>query len=110
MLRLCRLRFDAIGAPDVRLAPLELDFTSDGEASDTLLWMRNGGGKTAILSLFFALLRPDRREFLGALTEAVQIWVPFREGCGADLLADVLGACAYAAWHGIRRTRTGNTT
>ena len=47
---------------------------------------------------------------LGVLTEVAQLWVPYRAGSGADLLADTLGACAYAAWAGLRNRQTGNTT
>lgn len=43
---------------------------------------------------------------LGVLTETAQLWVPYRTGSGSDLLADALGACAYAAWHHARRART----
>ena len=66
MLHLRRLRFESVGHPDARLAPLLLDFTG-GEALPlpTVLWLRNGGGKSSILNLLFALVRPDRREFLG---------------------------------------------
>lgn len=42
----------------------------DSVAMDSTLWLRNGGGKSSILNLFFALLRPDRREFLGGKAEA----------------------------------------
>ncbi|MBQ1925801.1 MAG: hypothetical protein II180_06765, partial [Proteobacteria bacterium] len=33
--------------------------------TDSTIWLRNGGGKSSILSLFFAMLRPNRRDFLG---------------------------------------------
>ena len=47
---------------------------------------------------------------LGGLTETAQLWVPYRDGSGADFLADALGACAYAAWRRIRGAWTGTTT
>ena len=44
-MKLRRLRFEAIGHRDARLAPLLLDFTGDPgtPALDTVLWLRNGG-------------------------------------------------------------------
>jgi len=48
-----------------------IDLRNSGErATDSALWLRNGGGKSSILNLFFALVRPGRREFLGAKAEA----------------------------------------
>jgi hypothetical protein len=44
---------------------LTIDCTDDGGASDVVLWLKNGGGKTSMLSLVFALLFPDARYFLG---------------------------------------------
>lgn len=73
MIGLRRVWFSSVGHRDARLAPLELDFTGDGgEVVDSVLWLRNGGGKSSILNLFFALLRPDRREFLGSEAEGRQ--------------------------------------
>lgn len=69
MLPLRRLRFESVGHRDARLAPLWLDFTAGGAPADSVLWLRNGGGKSSILNLFFALVRPDRREFLGSEAE-----------------------------------------
>jgi hypothetical protein len=71
MPRLTRLRFVSVGHPDARLDDFTIDLRdADGRATDSTLWLRNGGGKSSILTLFFALLRPDRREFLGAKAEA----------------------------------------
>ena len=44
--------------------------------------------------------------FLGALTEILQLWVPHRDGSGADWIADALGAFACGAWVS-RPDRTG---
>jgi hypothetical protein len=44
----------------------------DGHATDSTLWLRNGGGKSSILNLFFAILRPHKGEFLGGKAEAKQ--------------------------------------
>lgn len=66
MPRLLRLRFLSVGHAGARFDDLLLDLRDrDGDATDSTLWLRNGGGKTSLLSLFFALLRPDKREFLG---------------------------------------------
>lgn len=72
MARLLRIHFASIGHRDARLAPLTLDFRDPQtrEAVDTVLWLRNGGGKSSILNLFFSLFRPNRREFLGSSAEA----------------------------------------
>jgi hypothetical protein len=44
----------------------------DGRATDSTLWLRNGGGKSSILNLFFAIVRPHKSEFLGGKAEAKQ--------------------------------------
>lgn len=72
MPRLLRIHFASIGHPDARLAPLTLDFrarSSSGTGADSVLWLRNGGGKSTILNLFYSLFRPNRAEFLGATAE-----------------------------------------
>ena len=71
MARLMRLHFASIGHRDARLSPLTLDFRDEnhGTGVDTVLWLRNGGGKSSILNLFFSLLRPGARDFLGTAAE-----------------------------------------
>ncbi len=75
MARLLRLHFASIGHRDARLAPLTLDFRHaggadpTGRAADTVLWLRNGGGKSSILNLFYSVFRPSAREFLGSSAE-----------------------------------------
>ncbi|MCA9517874.1 MAG: hypothetical protein KC635_23200, partial [Myxococcales bacterium] len=70
MPRLLRVHFASIGHPHARLAPLTLDLRGrGGDASDTVLWLRNAGGKSSILNLFFSLFRPAKAEFLGARAE-----------------------------------------
>jgi len=70
MPRLLRIGFSAIGHSHARLAPLTLDFRHDrGTGTDSVLWLRNAGGKSSILNLFFSIFRPDRREFLGTNAE-----------------------------------------
>jgi DNA repair exonuclease SbcCD ATPase subunit len=71
MPRLMRAHFASIGHRDARLAPLTLDLRAGGVGSgaDTVLWLRNGGGKSSLLNLFFSVLRPRLRDFLGATAE-----------------------------------------
>lgn len=65
-MRLRRVHFAEVGHRDARLAPLTLDFG----AADSVLWLRNGGGKSSILSLFYAVFLPSMRDFLGKRAEA----------------------------------------
>ncbi|MDD9970133.1 MAG: hypothetical protein OXR73_28085 [Myxococcales bacterium] len=76
MPRLLRVHFASIGHRDARLAPLTLDFRHGGESSqttgtgaDSVLWLRNGGGKSSIINLFYSVFRPRAREFLGSSAE-----------------------------------------
>lgn len=71
MPRLARLRFVSLGHPNARFDDLVLDLRdADGHATDSTLWLRNGGGKSSILNLLFGLIRPGRRDFLGGKAEA----------------------------------------
>ncbi|HYV19366.1 MAG TPA: hypothetical protein VFC25_10095 [Verrucomicrobiae bacterium] len=73
MPQLLKLRFVCLGHPQARMDDLLLNFQGpDGRATDSTLWLRNGGGKSSILNLFFAIVRPDKREFLGGKAEAKQ--------------------------------------
>ena len=47
---------------------------------------------------------------LGALTEMAQLGIPRRSAEGADLLADVAGACAYGVWSCRPRRTARNRT
>lgn len=73
MPKLSRLRFVSIGHPNARMQDLLLNMSDQaGLPSDSTIWLRNGGGKSSILSLFFALTRPNRRDFLGSKADAKQ--------------------------------------
>lgn len=72
--QLGRLRLMTIGEraarfPDTTLdlaAPTSaLDAQTSGDPLDSIVWLRNGGGKSSLLSLLFALVLPLRRDFLG---------------------------------------------
>lgn len=70
MPRLLRVHFASIGHRDARLAPMTLDFRhGEGTGADTVLWLRNGGGKSSIINLFYSVFRPSAREFLGSSAE-----------------------------------------
>jgi hypothetical protein len=73
MPQILKLRFVSLGHPQARMDDLVLDFQDPkGCATDSTLWLRNGGGKSSILNLFFAIVRPHRSEFLGGKAEAKQ--------------------------------------
>lgn len=66
--QLSRLRLVSVGDRAARFADLTLDMSSADnadEAADSIVWLRNGGGKSSLLSLFFALLLPLRKDFMG---------------------------------------------
>ncbi|MBI3687636.1 MAG: hypothetical protein HY241_09960 [Actinobacteria bacterium] len=65
MWQIRRLRLDRIGAPAARFFDVTIDLSgTDGHPLDSILWLRNGGGKSSVLSLVCAVIRPHRREFL----------------------------------------------
>ncbi|MFI5906032.1 hypothetical protein [Dactylosporangium sp. NPDC051541] len=67
--RIRRIYLDRIGSPAARFRDVWLDLTGrDGTPLDTILWMRNGGGKSTLIALLCALIRPDRRDFLATAT------------------------------------------
>jgi hypothetical protein len=70
MFKLRRLYVDTIGVPDNRFVDLCVDATDlAGTPCDTIVWLRNGAGKTTMLSLLLALILPDRRDFLAFRTK-----------------------------------------
>lgn len=73
MPRLSRVRFVSVGHPNARFEDVTLDLRgSDGLATDSVLWLRNGGGKSSLLNLLFAVIRTDRRDFLGGRADSRQ--------------------------------------
>lgn len=70
MPRLRKMRLVSIGHNDSRYSDVTLKFTDRGDRpTNSVLWLRNGGGKTQLLGLFFAGVRPNKREFLGQRAE-----------------------------------------
>lgn len=66
MYRLTRMHLDSVGSNAARFSNLTLDFTDDEHNPlDTIIWLRNGGGKTSLLALLFSLFLPNQRDFLG---------------------------------------------
>ncbi|MFI5841712.1 hypothetical protein ACIA8K_18580 [Catenuloplanes sp. NPDC051500] len=64
-----RIVLDRIGSPAARFRDVTIELTGrDGTPLDTILWMRNGGGKSTLIALVCALIRPDRRDFLATAT------------------------------------------
>ncbi len=89
MPRLSKLRLVSVGHPDARFEDVTLDFRdAEGLAADTSVWLRNGGGKSSLLSLFYATLLPNRREFLGRKADAS------RRELGEYIQPDDLGVVA----------------
>ncbi|MHB0869394.1 MAG: coiled-coil domain-containing protein [Chloroflexota bacterium] len=67
MFRLSRVHFESVGHGDARFDPLDLNFCDEqGVSTDVVLWLRNMGGKTSMLALFYSLLQPHTGLFLGS--------------------------------------------
>ncbi len=70
MFKLRRLYVDTIGVPGNRFVDLRVEATDlAGDPCDTIVWLRNGAGKTTMLSLLLALILPARRDFLASRTK-----------------------------------------
>ena len=70
MPRLRRMRLVSIGHDRARFEDVTLKFLDRaGKPTNSVLWLRNGGGKTSLLSLFFAGIKPHQRDFLGKRAE-----------------------------------------
>lgn len=70
MFRLRRMYLDSVGVAENRFADLTVEFTdTNGNPADSIVWLRNGAGKTTMLSLLLALIRPARRDFLAHKTK-----------------------------------------
>ncbi|ODU01444.1 MAG: hypothetical protein ABS81_20625, partial [Pseudonocardia sp. SCN 72-86] len=57
------------GPAAARFVDVTLELTGeDGQPLHSILWLRNGGGKSTVLSLICAVVRPHRRDFLATST------------------------------------------
>jgi hypothetical protein len=104
MWQLRRIRLDAVGTPAARFLDLTIDLADGrGRPLDSILWLRNGGGKSTVMALLGALMRPGRSAFLSATEH--------RSDLGRHLEDYVLGADTahvVAEWEdGGRRLVTG---
>ena len=120
--KLAALRFRSVGERSARFQDLTLTFTApaDGasEPQDSVIWLRNGGGKSSILSLLYALLLPRFADFMGrsvkrSLTDyidggdtahVVAVWEP--AGASRTLLGEAEGLLVTGAvheWADLRR-------
>ncbi|MGD9987733.1 hypothetical protein [Pseudonocardia sp.] len=64
-----RVRLHRIGPAAARFVDVTLELTgADGQPLHSILWLRNGGGKSTVLSLICAVVRPHRRDFLATST------------------------------------------
>lgn len=68
MWQIRRIHLDRIGTTAARFLDVTIDLTDErgGRPVDTILWLRNGGGKSTVMALLGALLRPARGDFLSA--------------------------------------------
>lgn len=113
--KLAALRFRSVGERSARFQDLTLTFTApaDGgsEPHDSVIWLRNGGGKSSILSLLYALLLPRAADFMGravkrSLTDyidggdtahVVAVWEP--AGASRTLLGEADGLLVTGVVH-----------
>ncbi|WP_284742740.1 hypothetical protein [Amycolatopsis sp. RTGN1] len=118
---LAELRLHSVGERSARFTDLALDFTApDGPAvtpADSVVWLRNGGGKSSLLSLFYALVLPNANDFLGrvakrSLTDYVDtgdtshtiaVWHPATSGTLDGAAEHVLVTGAVYEWADLRR-------
>ncbi|MHA1426771.1 MAG: hypothetical protein ACTSQI_12360 [Candidatus Helarchaeota archaeon] len=61
MPRVSRLLLRNIGHPLARFHDLLVDFE---KGMDSLIWLDHGGGKTALLELFFSVILPSKKDFM----------------------------------------------
>ncbi|GLZ14495.1 hypothetical protein Acsp04_47300 [Actinomadura sp. NBRC 104425] len=121
--QLSALRFRSIGERSARFTDLTLDLTAPGQdgtatPQDSVVWLRNGGGKSSILSLLYAMLLPAANDFMGrsvkrSITDyvdsgdtshVVAVWEP-RDGA-RTLTGDPEEALITGVvheWDGLRR-------
>ena len=69
MARLCRIHVVGVGKESARFNPLTIDLRNpqSGAPQDSVIWLRNGGGKTTLISILYSLLVPNASYFLGKL-------------------------------------------
>lgn len=92
MFRLRRLYLDSVGVIDNRFSDLIVEMTdASGSPADSIVWLRNGAGKTTMLSLLLALIRPARRDFLAHKTKNRSLEDLILSGDTAHVVAEWVG-------------------
>ena len=70
MAKLCRIHLAGFGQDVARFNPLTIDLTNQKrEPQDSVIWLRNGGGKTTLISLLYSIFVPRVSDFLGMRTQ-----------------------------------------
>ena len=65
MPKLTRIYTSGIGTKVARFSPLTVDFrNAQNQPEDTIVWLRNGGGKTCWLALVYSIFKPRSQHFL----------------------------------------------
>ncbi|NLI84819.1 MAG: hypothetical protein GX440_05365 [Propionibacterium sp.] len=119
---LAQFRLKSVGERSARFSDLTLDMTApDGDGlsspSDSVIWLRNGGGKSSLLSLFYAVLLPRVYDFMGreakrALTDyvdsgdtshTVTVWQPVNSDRDVAGVGGALVVGAVYEWVDLRR-------
>ncbi|MEU6034718.1 hypothetical protein ABZ801_04865 [Actinomadura sp. NPDC047616] len=121
--QLSALRFRSVGERSARFTDVTLDLTAPADdwtvlPRDSVVWLRNGGGKSSILSLLYAMVLPAANDFMGravkrSITDyvdsgdtshVVAVWQP---GEGARTLTgepeETLITGVVHEWEGLRR-------
>lgn len=106
MPKLRAMHYSHVGHKDARLDGVSVPFTDEitGEPTDTIVWLRNGGGKTSQIQLKFSLFVPDRKEFIGRIKGSTrsfeQYFQPNETGLivsewdlGPDVNTRIIGQC-----------------
>lgn len=67
MARLCRFYVSGAGNESARFNQLLVDLRDrhEWQPQNTIIWLRNGGGKTTLISLFYCIFIPKVSDFLG---------------------------------------------
>jgi len=64
MLKLRKCHLAAIGNRNARFSPVNLDFTGDAGAVNSVVFLENGGGKTTLAAFLYLTLWPEQNHFL----------------------------------------------
>src|ERR1043166_1299943 len=65
MAKLLRMHLVGVGHEEARFHPLSVRLDQNGLPMNSVVNLRNGGGKTSLLSLIYAVLLPGKHDFLG---------------------------------------------